>query len=136
MKTLAVTAALFAVIAVANAETPAPAAPPPAPVETLTCDQMHAEMMVAGRRMQAQLDPQFAVEAQRQYEQMKGRSAPKNPGAAAEVNRAAKTQQAQRITQAMDGIDMQRMQAIGERFQKEKCVPPQPTQPPPGTPQG
>src|SRR5690242_381820 len=33
------------------------------PVDTMTCDQMSAEMMTAGQQMHSQLDPQFGVEA-------------------------------------------------------------------------
>jgi hypothetical protein len=33
----------------------------------MTCEQMQAEMMVAGQQMNAQLDPEFAFEAQRMY---------------------------------------------------------------------
>lgn len=35
------------------------------PVDSLNCEQMQAELMVAGQQMNAQLDPEFAVEAQR-----------------------------------------------------------------------
>src|SRR5688572_31758524 len=37
------------------------------PVETMTCEQMQAEMTVAGQQMSAQLDPEFAAEAQRMH---------------------------------------------------------------------
>jgi hypothetical protein len=52
--------------------TPADAQTDPAslpPVETMTCEQMQAEMMVAGQQMNAQLDPEFAVEAQRMQDE-------------------------------------------------------------------
>ena len=38
-----------------------------APVDTMTCDQMQAEMTADGQVMSHQLDPQFGVDAQAQY---------------------------------------------------------------------
>lgn len=41
----------------------------PAPVESMSCEQMQAELMVAGQRMNAQMDPEFAAEAQRMQQE-------------------------------------------------------------------
>ena len=51
----------------AMAQTPQPAPPP---VESLTCEQMYAEMMVAGQRMSGQLDPRLGAMAQEQMRKM------------------------------------------------------------------
>src|SRR5215831_1318700 len=56
-----------AALADTHSTTPAPSAQTHEqalpPVDTMTCDQMSAEMGAAGRQMQAHLDPQFGVEA-------------------------------------------------------------------------
>ena len=51
----AVFSACFA--APVNAQTEAPPA-----VDTMTCEQLAAELTVAGQRMNSQLDPEFATE--------------------------------------------------------------------------
>jgi hypothetical protein len=107
------------------------AAPLPA-VETMTCDQMIAEMSVAGAQMNAQLDPQFAVEAQAMNEQMQNarngnssRPDPRTTAAQAEANRNRHAAQAGRINDAMAGLDQQRLMAMAERFESERCPTPQ-----------
>jgi hypothetical protein len=54
-------------IAVAGPARGEDAAPPP--VESMTCAQMQAELMLAGQRMNSQLDPEFAAEARRMEEE-------------------------------------------------------------------
>jgi hypothetical protein len=48
------------------------AAPDPTlqPVEEITCEQMYSELMVAGQQMNAQLDPNFATNAQAMQDQI------------------------------------------------------------------
>lgn len=122
----------------------------PPPVESLTCEQMQAEMMTAGQQMNAQLDPTFSTEAQAMYAeaQQRQRSAMTQgmamgavcavPGvgmacAAAQQAQAAQGQrdaaanrdrmqaQMDRLNAAMDGIDQQRMQAISDRWENQHC---------------
>jgi hypothetical protein len=50
----------------ASADATSKQASPP-PVDAMTCDQMQAEMAADGQVMRGQLDPQFGVEAQAQY---------------------------------------------------------------------
>lgn len=64
MKALFATAAFtvcFAAGAIAQEVLPA--------VDTMTCEQMQAELMVAGQQMSAQLDPEFASEAQAMHDE-------------------------------------------------------------------
>ncbi len=44
-------------------------------VDTLNCEQMTAELMVAGQTMSGQLDPEFATEAQAMHDEMTGANA-------------------------------------------------------------
>jgi hypothetical protein len=118
------------------------------PVDTMTCDQMQAEMMVAGQRMNSQLDPQFGVEAQAMHNeaQQKQREAQQqamNPtcfipiiGMAcaaqqqqhAQGDAAANQQRMQaqmnRLDASMAGLDQQRLMAISDRFQAQHCQAP------------
>lgn len=152
-------ATLFAGCFVASAiaqdtTTPAPDAAPLPAVDTLTCEQMQAEMMTAGQRMNSQLDPQFGVEAQAMANdaQQRQRSAMTQgmgmsalcmiPGAGAACMAAqqAQIQQAQRdaaanqgrmqaqmdrLDASMEGIDQQRMMAISDRWESQHCQAPQ-----------
>ena len=124
------------------------AAPPP--VDTMTCDQMLAEMTGAGRQMNSQLDPQFGVDANAMMNeaQQKQRQAQSQavgmgvmcaiPGlgmacAAAAQQQAAQAQadaprqqarmqaQMDRLNNSMDGIDQQRMMAMSNRFEAQHC---------------
>jgi hypothetical protein len=78
MKTLlaaSVFALCFSAAAIAQEEgaPPAPDAAAPAellPVESMNCEQMQAELMVAGQRMNAQMDPEFGAEAQAMQQEM------------------------------------------------------------------
>lgn len=131
-----------------------PEAAAPAPVETLTCDQMQAEMTVAGQRMQAQLDPNFATEAQamqsdaqrRQQQAMTGavgnaalcmipgigitcavsqQAQAANARTEAARNEARMQAQMDRLDASMEGTDLQRMEAINQRWGAQHCQPPQ-----------
>lgn len=106
-----------------------PADPNLQPVSTLTCDQMLAEMHDAGQKMSQQLDPGFAAGAQAQYEQMRSGAAGATTPEAAAANRAQRDRMGAQVVGSMQGIDMQRMQAINTRFTAQKC--PTPTGPPP-----
>ena len=107
------------------------AAPDPTlqPVETLTCEQMLAEMHAAGLKMKAQMDPSFAANAQAQYDQM--RNAAPQPATAeqAAANRAQRDRMGAQVVGSMQGIDLQRMMAVNTRFSAQKC--PAPSGPPP-----
>lgn len=124
---------------------------PPA-VETMTCDQMTAEMTVAGQRMNSQMDPEFAREAQAMADQMQGPStgavvggvgqalACSLPGigmlcgvtaqmsgmaGASEEHMVRMQAQMERLAKAMEGLDMARLQLMSERFEAQKCEVPQ-----------
>lgn len=95
------------------------------PVETLTCEQMMVEMTVAGRQMSGQLDPSFAANAQALHDQATGK-APSggNDAAAAARNRAKTDQVGAQVANATQGIDLQRMAAVSDRFDTQKCSTP------------
>ena len=137
-----------------HATTPAPSADTHSqalpPVDTMSCDQMTAEMGAAGRQMQAHLDPQFGVEAnamqqdaqQKQREAMAQAAAP-NPvcfipfmamACAAQqqhqaqqstqeaaANQARMQAQMNRLDNSMAGLDQARLQAINNRYQQMNC---------------
>ena len=146
---------VFAAAFVAMCATPADAQTLP-PVETMTCEQMQAEMMVAGQQMNAQLDPEFAAEAQRMHAENQAASSARPsmvggigtgiacsiPGVAyaCMANQAAQAQNAQaqaaenharmgaqvdRLNASMAGIDQQRMMAVSDRFEQQRCETPQ-----------
>lgn len=96
------------------------------PVETLTCDQMLVEMTAAGQRMNSQLDPSFATNAKSLHDQGMGKAPPPG-GASAEAaanNRGRVDQLGGQLAISMQGIDVQRMMAIGNRFSAQKCLTP------------
>lgn len=126
------------------------------PVETMTCEQMQAELMVAGQQMNAQLDPEFAAEAQRMHAENQAASnarpsivggigtgiACSLPGVAyaCMANQAAQAQNAQaeaaqnqarmsaqtdRLNASMAGLDQQRLMAVSDRFEQQRCETPQ-----------
>ena len=138
----------------AFAQTP----PAPAPVESLSCEQMYAEVMTAGQTMSRQLDPSVGAQAQDRLRQATGPGAyaaaaadqarlsalcsnPLTPAAckAAQSEFVARQQAAAAASQqqmadlhakvqaSTAGIDMERMQAIQTRIDKERC--PQPKGP-------
>lgn len=124
------------------------------PVDTMTCDQMQAEMTTSGQTMQRQLDPQFGVEAQAMHDEAQQRQreaaaqAPVNalacliPFACAAVqqhqqqvsqaeaarNQARMQAQMDRLHASMNGLDQDRMQAISTRWQSLHCQMPQGSQ--------
>jgi hypothetical protein len=153
LKYLVAAAAFTAMCATpADAQTD-PAALPP--VETMTCEQMNAEMLSAGMQMNAQLDHEgFASEQadiqadmqRRQREATAGMgmatAACMIPGmgyacvaaqqAAAERAQAgmagsqARTdRQVGRIQDSMAGLDQNRLMAINDRHQQMQCETPQ-----------
>ena len=125
------------------------------PVESMNCDQMMAELVVAGQKMNSQMDPEFAREAQAMMDE--AQAGPSTgamvggvamgvacsiPGigmfcmaaqqtqamtqdAQAEQNIERMMAQAERMEKAMEGIDMDRMQALSERFEAQACKVPQ-----------
>lgn len=127
------------------------------PVETLTCDQMYAEMFTAGQQMNAQLDPSFAGNVQSMQDDMDRQRAAMRNSMAAGIGMGmacslpgvgmacAAAQQAQamnqgrqarenqermfalgdQVAQSTEGIDMQRMQAVSDRWSAQRCEAPQ-----------
>ena len=127
---------------------------PPA-VETMDCSQMTAEMIVAGKRMKDQMDPEFAKEAQAMMAEAQADATGAivqgvgmslacaipgidmfcmitNPlqsmmqGGQAEENMARMEAQAARMEKAMEGLDMARLEALSQRFEQQKCKVPEP----------
>lgn len=98
------------------------------PVETLTCDQMTAELHAAGLKMSQQMDPSLAASAQSQLDQMRSGKAGPATAEAAAANRAQRDRMSAQVVGSMQGIDLQRMQALNTRFTAQKC--PTPTGPP------
>ncbi len=124
-------------------------------VETMNCDQMMGEMIVAGQKMNSQMDPEFAREAQAMADEMQGASSAGSvvsgvgqaiacslpgvglicgitasvqsmAGAGATSDHMERMQaQMERFQKAMEGIDMERMEALSTRFEAQKCPVPQ-----------
>ena len=119
-----------------------------APVDTMTCEQMQAEMTTAGQQMHNQLDPQFGVEAQAmaqeaQEKQRQAQQQAMNPTCfipfvgmvcAAQQQQQAQQSQSQaaanqqrmqaqmdRLNNSMAGLDQQRLQAMSARFEAQHC---------------
>ena len=106
----------------------APSDPSLPAINTMTCDQMLAEMTSAGQRMNSQLDPSMAANAQALNNQMQSgrRTTSGRPTAAeAESNRERMATMGNQVADSMQGIDVNRMMAIGDRFQSERCPTPQ-----------
>lgn len=101
------------------------------PVETLTCEQLLAEMTAAGRQMSGQLDPSIGANAQALHDQAMGKAPPpsSDPATAAAANRAKFDQLGAQIAGSTRGIDLQRMMAVNDRFTAQNC--PAPIGPPP-----
>ncbi len=125
------------------------------PVHTMNCDQMMAELIVAGQKMNSQMDPEFVREAQAMAAEAQGASGAgaiaqgvgmsvacsipgvsmfcmaamqaqaMTQGAQAEQNFERMQAQAERMEKAMEGIDVDRMQALSERFEAQACKVPQ-----------
>jgi hypothetical protein len=152
---LATTAFAISFTAAALAQDAAPSAPPP--VESMNCEQMQAELMVAGQTMNAQMDPEFATEAQAMQDEMQEAQnraagsvaagigmglACSIPGVGmacmaaqqaqmanaqrdAAANQARMDAQMDRLNQSMAGLDQQRLTAISQRFEEQRCQTPQ-----------
>lgn len=117
-------------------------------VDTMTCDQMQAELTTSGMQMHNQLDPQFGVEAnamaqEAQEKQRQAQQQAMNPacfipfvGMACAAQQQQQAQQAQadaprqqarmqaqmdRLNNSMSGLDQQRLQALSQRFEAQHC---------------
>lgn len=124
------------------------------PVDTMTCEQMQAELTVAGQQMNAQMDPEFAREAQAMHEESQQASrrgqatgvgsavvcSIPGVGMACMAGQVAQAQQAQRdaaanqermaaqmdrLNQSMAGLDQQRLMELSQRFEEQSCQVPQ-----------
>jgi hypothetical protein len=120
------------------------------PVESMDCAQMQAELTVAGQQMNAQMDPEFAVEAQRMHNEAQANQsnaiamgvgtgiACSIPGVGMACMAAQQTQianaqrqaaenqarmdaQMDRLDASMAGIDQQRMMALTDRYEQQNC---------------
>ncbi len=126
-----------------------------APVESMTCAQMSAEMMTAGQLMKSQFDPNYVSDMQRganDIRQQRDAAAAAAPGmtasslacsagvvaacvansakgreldATAAANAPRNQAYAERglsgALNATRGLDMARMQALGTRFEAQRC---------------
>lgn len=91
-------------------------------VQTMTCQQMLAEMTTAGRTVNSQMDPQFAPEAQAMYQESQRRTPqPGDPAQNAAANMARMQAQMDRLNNSTAGVDMARMRALSERFESQNC---------------
>lgn len=127
---------------------------PPA-VETMDCDQMRAELAATGAKMRSQLDPEFVKEAQAMMAEVQAGPSPGAiaqgvgmslacaiPGvdmfcmigqqaqAMAQGDQATQNMerteaQMKRVEKALEGIDIERLEALSQRFEQQKCEVPQ-----------
>lgn len=126
----------------------------PPPVETMTCDQMTAEMVTAGQQMNGQLDPEFAREAQAMNDEMQSsqrqgmavgvgtgiacsipgvgmacmaaqQAQAANRAREAEANQQRMAAQVGRLNNSMAGLDQNRLMAISDRYEQMRCQAPQ-----------
>ncbi len=147
---VAATAFVACFIAPADAQDAAPLPP----VDTLTCEQMQGEMMLAGQQMNAQMDPNLATDIQAMQDTARERQRSAVAGQVgaglmcavpvlgmacmaaqqAQVNEQmshaaedqARTDQViQSMNNSMAGIDQERMMAISNRFESQHCQTPQ-----------
>ena len=82
-------------------------------VDTMTCDQLLAEMTSAGQRMTSQMDPSMAANAQALNEQMQtARNGRGNRGRPTEAEAAANREQmatmGSQVADSMQGVDLNR----------------------------
>jgi hypothetical protein len=149
LKPLLAATAMFACLAAG-----AVALEPPPPVESMDCAEMQAELTAAGQQMNAQMDPEFASEAQSMMDEaQQGQRqsmatgigmgvACSIPGVgmaclAAQQAQAAQAQQDQaehqarmdaqmdRLDASMAGLDQERLMALSDRFEQQGCQTPQ-----------
>ncbi len=106
----------------------APSDPTLPAVNTLNCDQLMAEMMTAGERMHSQMDPTMAANAEALRDETQGRglsaNAPRPTEAQAAANRERMAGLGNQVMDSTQGIDMNRMMAVSDRFQSERCPTP------------
>jgi len=141
--------AAFAVLCATTVAVIEPALPA---VETMTCDQMIAEMTVAGQKMNSQMDPEFAREAQAMADQAAsagsagsmmggmgsaiacslpgvglicGFGAMMSTSAPSGEHMERMQAQMERLQKAMEGLDMARLETMSTRFEAQKCQVPQ-----------
>lgn len=75
MKIWLVTAVAFVSFSAAAIAQEVTQSAPLLPLDSMSCEEMQAELTVAGQRMNAQMDPEFAAEAQRmQQESQQGQN--------------------------------------------------------------
>lgn len=132
----------------------APQNPALTPVENMTCEQMAPELIAAGQQMNAQLDPSFAANVQNYRDDAMSRQrtgmetgmgmglACAIPGVGMACGAMMQAQMANQMRQAQQdqaradefvgqlndstqGIDMARMQALGERWEAQECEMPE-----------
>ena len=137
----------------AQTEVPVLQAVPPPAVETLNCEQMQAEMMTAGQLMNQQMDPNLgadiaAMQDAGQSQMREARTAALGSGllcavpglgmactvamnaqvvrqsAHAEENRERMDAVTTSMQDSTVGIDLERMTAVSERWESERCEAP------------
>jgi hypothetical protein len=125
-----------------------------APVDTLTCEQMQAEMTIAGQAMSQNMDPNMAANIERMRDNAGGNMAEAGAGmvgagllcavpglgvactAAMGALAARQEQQAAEarkqtdavvgsMNQATAGLDIERLMTLAERWESEGCTAPQ-----------
>jgi hypothetical protein len=146
MKRLVVVGALLCLVSPVAAQTD----PGRAPVDTLNCSQMQSEMTSAGQLMNQQMDPDMAdniqsmrTESQRDMEEARADAVGAGlicavPGlgaactvvmtsqSARQTERAEESRQqtdalANSMNEATAGIDIERMTAVADRWERERC---------------
>ena len=123
------------------------------PVDTMNCDQMRLELVDAGAKMKSQLDPAFGKEAEAMMAEAQGSPGAMATGMGMSIacsvpgidmfcmtaqyaqgmaqagqatqNMERMQAQMERMQRAMEGIDVERMEALSQRFEQQKCEVPQ-----------
>ena len=157
MKIVIFAAVLACLAATAGAQTqaPSPVETPLPEVDDMTCEQMQAEMTIAGQLMSQRMDPNLGTDlqamqadSQRQMGQAGAAgigtgllcAVPGLGGACTAVLNTQAARQAEQAEQnrerrgamidsmqnATSGIDMERMTAVSQRWESERCETPQP----------
>ncbi|MBK8545066.1 MAG: hypothetical protein IPL62_16900 [Caulobacteraceae bacterium] len=108
----------------------APSDPSLPAVNALTCDQMMAEMMSAGSAERPD-GSRSCIAGLRDETQGRGvgPNAPRPTEAQAAANRERMAGLGNQVMDSTQGIDMNRMMAVSDRFQSEHCPTPQGPQP-------
>ena len=127
----------------------------PPPIESMTCEQMTAELVAAGQKMNEQMDPEFAKEAQAMAAEAQGTGSTGSmiggvgsaiacslpgigmlcmvgqqaqamaQGDQSQQNIERMQAQMERLEKAMEGLDQERLTAMSQRFEEQKCQVPQ-----------